>query len=124
MNAMAKKRRRDQTNAERTQIGMAKSSMKHRKPGRGTNKKAAAKKSQKRTSARTPSPNHKRKTKADQILALVKQPGGATLKAIMSATSWKAHSVRGFISGYVVKRMKLTVKSFRRDGERAYAIKT
>jgi hypothetical protein len=40
----------------------------------------------------------------------------------MLATGWQAHSVRGFISGHVVKKMNLQVKSFRRDGERVYAI--
>lgn len=64
----------------------------------------------------------KRKTKADQILALIKQPGGATLKAIMTATGWQAHSVRGFISGQLIKKMSLRVESLRRDGERVYAI--
>ena len=65
-----------------------------------------------------------RATKAAQILALLKQPGGATLNAIVAATGWQAHSVRGFISGHLVKKMKLRVKSLRRDGERVYAIKS
>ena len=62
-------------------------------------------------------------TKAAQILALVKRPAGATLKAIRVATGWQAHSVRGFISGHLVKKMRLRVKSFRRGGERVYSIK-
>jgi hypothetical protein len=63
-------------------------------------------------------------TKAHKILSLLTQPGGAALKAIMKGTGWQAHSVRGFISGQLVKRMKLRVQSFRRDGERVYAIKS
>ena len=62
-------------------------------------------------------------TKADQILALLRQPSGATLQSITKATGWQAHSVRGFISGHIVKKMGLQVKSVRRDGERVYAIK-
>ena len=62
-------------------------------------------------------------TKTDQILALLKQPSGATLNQIMEATGWQAHSVRGFISGHVVKKIGLRVESFRRDGERVYSIK-
>jgi transglutaminase/protease-like cytokinesis protein 3 len=62
-------------------------------------------------------------TKTDQVLSLLKQPSGVTLKQIMEITGWQAHSVRGFISGHVAKKMGLRVKSFRRDGERAYAIK-
>ena len=62
-------------------------------------------------------------TKTDQVLSLLKQPSGATLKQIMEVTGWQAHSVRGFISGHVVKKIGLRVKSFRRDGERVYAVK-
>ena len=74
----------------------------------------------------TPIPRSRRRasTKAAQILTLLKQPSGATLKSIMAATGWQAHSVRGFISGHLVKKLGLRVKSFRRDGERVYAIKT
>ena len=71
-----------------------------------------------------PSPRKRVATKADQILALLRQPSGATLQSITKATGWQAHSVRGFISGHLVKKMGLRVKSFRRDGERVYAIKS
>jgi hypothetical protein len=54
----------------------------------------------------------------------LRQPAGATLQSITKATGWQAHSVRGFISGHLVKKMKLRVQSFRRDGERVYAIKS
>ncbi len=64
------------------------------------------------------------RTKADRILALLKQPTGATLQSIMAATGWQAHSVRGFVSGHLVKKMGLRVKSCRRNGERVYAIKS
>ena len=98
----------------------------HRKPGRGNSMSTASKKPPKETTARiAPSkPAHKRKTKADQILALMKRPEGATLTSIMKVTRWQAHSVRGFISGHLVKKMKLRVASFRREGERVYAIRS
>jgi hypothetical protein len=70
-----------------------------------------------------PNPRQHAATKANQILALLRQPSGATLRSIMQATRWQAHSVRGFISGHLVKKMGLRVKSFRRDGERVYAVK-
>ena len=55
------------------------------------------------------------------VLDMLKRPDGATLSDIMSATAWQAHSVRGFISGSLGKKMGLTVESFKRaDGERAY----
>jgi hypothetical protein len=54
---------------------------------------------------------------------MLKRPDGATLPDIMSATSWQAHSVRGFISGSICKKMGLTVESFKRpDGTRAYKL--
>jgi outer membrane biosynthesis protein TonB len=62
-------------------------------------------------------------SKTESILALMKQPGGTTLKAIMEATQWQAHSVRGFISGTLGKKMGLTVVSAKGDnGERTYSI--
>ena len=61
-------------------------------------------------------------SKTETILALMKQPGGATLKAIMEATQWQAHSVRGFISGTLGKKMGLTVASAKgENGERNYS---
>ena len=57
-----------------------------------------------------------------QLLAMLKQRGGASLKSIMKATGWQAHSVRGFISGVLRKKLKLTVVSKKRDGERYYSL--
>ena len=62
-------------------------------------------------------------SKTARVIALLRQPAGASLKEIMRATGWQAHSVRGFISGQLGKRMGLRVKSFERDGERVYAIR-
>jgi hypothetical protein len=62
-------------------------------------------------------------TKTEKILSLLRQPSGATLRALMAATQWQAHSVRGFISGQLGKRMGLRVKSFRRDSGRVYRLR-
>jgi hypothetical protein len=60
--------------------------------------------------------------KAD-ILALLRREGGATLQELMSSTGWQAHSVRGFISGTLGKKMGLTVESAKgEDGGRIYSI--
>jgi hypothetical protein len=62
-------------------------------------------------------------SKKARILSLLKQSKGATLPDLMSATGWQAHSVRGFISGQLVKRMGLKVNSTRRaGGQRSYHI--
>jgi hypothetical protein len=62
-------------------------------------------------------------SKTETILTLMKQPGGTTLKAIMKATSWQAHSVRGFVSGTLGRKMGLTVISVKGEkGDRTYSI--
>jgi hypothetical protein len=62
-------------------------------------------------------------SKTDTVVALLERKGGATLAEIMKATGWLAHSVRGFISGTLGKRMGLSVNSAKGvDGERVYSI--
>jgi len=62
-------------------------------------------------------------SKTATILALIQRPEGATLAELMTAATWQAHSVRGFISGTLGKKMGLTVASAKReDGERVYTI--
>ena len=57
------------------------------------------------------------------VLELLRRPEGATLAVIMSATGWQAHSVRGFISGALGKKMGLTIESIKTpEGARAYRI--
>jgi len=63
-------------------------------------------------------------SKAAKILDLLKRPGGATSKELQKASGWQPHSVRGFLSGTVGKKMGLTVVSTKgEDGERSYSIK-
>ena len=63
-------------------------------------------------------------SKTAQILDLLKRSGGATLAEIMKATGWQAHSVRGFISGTLRKKLGLAVTSAKgEDGERNYSVK-
>jgi hypothetical protein len=63
-------------------------------------------------------------SKTNKILELLKQPGGVTGKELMKATGWQPHSVRGFLSGTVGKKMGLTVASAKsEDGERTYSVK-
>jgi hypothetical protein len=63
-------------------------------------------------------------SKTATVLDLMKRPQGVTLQELMTATAWQAHSVRGFLSGTVGKKMGLTVASGKgEDGERSYAVK-
>ena len=62
-------------------------------------------------------------SKAAQVLTLLCRPEGATLNEIRKETGWQAHTVRGFISRNLSKQSP-KVRSFERDGERAYRVKT
>ena len=63
-------------------------------------------------------------SKTAKFLALLKRPGGATGADLMKATGWQAHSVRGFLSGTVSKKLGLAVTSAKaEDGERTYSVK-
>jgi hypothetical protein len=57
------------------------------------------------------------------VLGLLKRAGGVTSKELMDTTGWQAHSVRGFLSGTVGKKMGLKVVSVKGEsGERSYSI--
>ena len=61
--------------------------------------------------------------KGETITALLKQVTGATLAELTAATGWQAHSVRGFLSGTLKKKLGYTVESERGDdGVRRYRI--
>jgi hypothetical protein len=82
----------------------------------------AAKPSKGRTQEKDAAPAREGSKKAI-VLNMLKRPDGATLQEIMSVTGWMAHSVRGFISGGLGKKMGLTVESFKSaDGARGYRI--
>jgi hypothetical protein len=61
-------------------------------------------------------------TKQEAVLALLRQPTGATIAAMMKATGWQQHSVRGFLAGVVRKRLKLKFGSTKVDDVRVYRI--
>ncbi len=63
-------------------------------------------------------------SKTETILGLLKRPEGATAKELLKVTGWQAHSLRGFISGTLGKKLGLTVTSAKTEsGERAYSVK-
>jgi hypothetical protein len=80
-------------------------------------------KAAKRATTKDAPPTTREGSKKAIVLDMLKRPDGVTLADIMSATDWQAHSVRGFISGSLGKKMGLTVESFKRqDGTRAYKL--
>jgi hypothetical protein len=104
--------------------------------GKSGKKASPAKKAPKAARGATPKPKAARAVKAakekgpregsktETILDLLKRPGGATAKELIKTTGWQPHSLRGFLSGTVGKKMGLTVASTKgEDGERTYSVK-
>jgi Protein of unknown function (DUF3489) len=67
-------------------------------------------------------PNSEPGSKQAGVIAMLKSPTGVTIDAMMKATGWQQHSVRGFLAGVVRKRLKLKLGSKKVDGKRTYRI--
>jgi hypothetical protein len=61
-------------------------------------------------------------SKQSRVIGMLQSPAGATIAAMMKATDWQQHSVRGFLAGVVRKRLNLKLTSKKVDGERVYQI--
>ena len=81
----------------------------------------AAKGARKAAKTATSAPVPREFSKKAIVLDMLRRKGGATMAEIMKATDWQCHSVRGFISGTLTKKMGLSIESTRSEsGERTY----
>lgn len=92
-------------------------------PEKGAHTAAVATKRVRATKYATPSLAARVGSNTATVLGLLKRREGATLKALMEATEWQAHSVRGFLSSTLRKKMGLKIESAKGAvGERRYSI--
>jgi hypothetical protein len=63
-------------------------------------------------------------SKQAHVIEMLRRPAGASIPAIMKATGWQPHSVRGFLAGCVRRKLGLPLTSRKTDGERLYRIVT
>lgn len=59
-------------------------------------------------------------SKSETIRGLLERRGGASITELSEATGWQTHSVRGFLSGTLRKKLGLTLISAKEDGGRRY----
>jgi hypothetical protein len=62
-------------------------------------------------------------SKQAQIIDMLKRPQGTTIEEITQVTVWQAHTVRGFFSAALKKKLGFTITSNKPDGTtRSYRI--
>jgi hypothetical protein len=73
-----------------------------------------------------PDPNQqsdaKRPSKQEAVIAMLQRPEGATVDEVASAMSWERHTVRGFFSGTLKKKLGLTLASAQEERGRVYRL--
>ena len=75
------------------------------------------------STAKTPAPPVPQGSKTATCLAMLRQVDGVSLQQLIQSTGWQAHSVRGFLSGAVRKKMGLALESVEApDGIRRYRV--
>ena len=69
-----------------------------------------------------PPSDAKRRSKQDEVIAMLRRPEGATVDEVARATGWQRHTVRGVLSGTVKKKLRLTLASTKEERGRVYRI--
>ena len=102
---------------------MTKSKSKPKAATRSTARKIRKAASRARTAPASSKSAPRTDTKHSRIVAMLRAPAGATIAAMMTATNWQQHSVRGFLAGVVRKKLGLNLVSEQTDKGRVYRIK-
>ena len=102
---------------------MTKTKSKPKSTNRSIAHKTAKSASRKRSAPASSESATRSDTKHNRIVAMLRTPAGATIAAIMTATDWQQHSVRGFLAGVVRKKLGLNLVSEPTDKDRVYRIK-
>ncbi len=101
---------------------MTKSKSKSKAP-RSAPRTTSKSKPRSRSALSSPKTSTRPDTKHARILAMLRTPAGVTIAAIMTATEWQQHSVRGFLAGVVRKKLGLNLVSESTDKGRVYRIR-
>ena len=102
---------------------MTKSRSKSKASARSAARTTSNTKGRSRSAPSSPKSLTRPDTKYARILAMLRTPAGATIAAIVTATEWQQHSVRGFFAGVVRKKLGLNLVSESTDKGRVYRIK-
>lgn len=102
---------------------MTKPKSKPKAATRPASRKTSKSKSRTRSAPSSSKTTTRPATKHARIIAMLRAPAGATVAALMIATDWQQHSVRGFLAGVVRKKLGLNLVSEKNEKGRVYRIK-